>query len=615
MSRIRPRYRFMVVVLLLLLLFFAAIGNFALVRHLNHQLYANEAKTFRAEQDLFVSSMQDPLLRHDYSLARNMVEAFFKDHSEYTRIVLKGPNGFPLFRGIRAEMNPEEVLQALVPILIGDHVAAVLLIEKDVSFLIKDLHRVSVTVLVVSLALISLMAFALWTTIKRLGLDPLSREIDHLSQHDALTGLPNRNLFRDLAYHATTSAMRQKQCVAVMMIGLNRFKKINEGLGRVVGDQVLVEVATRLKNCVREDDIVCRSAGDEFGILLSPLKHQRDASLVAQKVLDSLTLPMKIDQIDIVLSASVGISLFPADAQDDRSLLKHADTAMYQAKKEGSNYYFFSSDLGLQVSQMLEFEDQLRKALKNKELELFYQPQFDLETRQLVGAEALLRWNSNHLGWVPPDRIIPVAEENGLIVPLGLWVIYTACEFIQRWHQKSGQWIKVAVNVSARQFQNDDFVDTVEQALQHHQVPASYLELEITESILMENLSPVLDKMEHLAEIGVPLAIDDFGTGYSSLAYLKHLPIRKLKIDRTFVTEITSVKSDLAIARSVVALADVMELDVVAEGIENLDQLLCLQQMQCGIGQGYLFSKPLSEADFVSLLTAQEMGQQMVVDA
>lgn len=336
MAQINHRHRILMFILLLVFLLFTAVGNFALVRHQNHQLYTNAAQTFRAEQNLFISSLHDPLLRHDYTLARNIVEVFFNDHPEYTRIILKGSNGFRLFKGVRAEMDVEDVLQAQVPILVADQVVAVLLIEKDVSFLLKDLHRVSVTILIVSLALISLMAFISWVTIKRLALDPLSQEISHLSQYDTLTGLPNRILFRDLTRHAAHRAIQQKQCIAVMMIGLNRFKKINEGLGRVVGDHVLVEVTKRLKESVRIDDIVTRSAGDEFGVLLGPLKNQRDASFIAQNVLDALMAPMSVDQLDVVLSASIGISLYPADANDERHLLKHADMAMYQAKKEGA---------------------------------------------------------------------------------------------------------------------------------------------------------------------------------------------------------------------------------------------------------------------------------------
>ncbi|WP_320056333.1 EAL domain-containing protein [Desulfuromonas thiophila] len=430
-----------------------------------------------------------------------------------------------------------------------------------------------------------------------------------LAQTDPLTGMANRVLLRDRLQQALKRASRKQVGVAVLAVGLDHFKKINDSLGHAVGDQVLVEIGQRLRDCVRAEDTFSRLSGDEFALLVCGLRND-EATQIAIKVLEAVRAPLQLDGMELFLSASIGIACYPDDGADDSALLENADRAMHQAKLQGRDRFcFFSSDFARRASEHFSIERHLRRAIEAGELQLYYQPQVSLADGRLVGAEALLRWQSAELGWVTPDRMIPVAESSGLILPIGQWVLATSCDLIRRHQAATGDWLRIAVNVSVRQFQTAGFVETVRQILQQSEVPPACLELELTESLMMNDVAQAIPLLEELHALGVALALDDFGTGYTSLAYLKRFPVDRVKLDRAFVTDIHRSRSDAALAQSLVAFASAMEFELVAEGIEEAVQHERLRQIGFAYGQGYLFAKPLPEAEFLALVRA---GQPLI---
>jgi diguanylate cyclase (GGDEF)-like protein/PAS domain S-box-containing protein len=419
--------------------------------------------------------------------------------------------------------------------------------------------------------------------------------MQHIAQHDSLTGLPNRlSLLMRLA-QLLPEARRHEWKVGIMFIDLDRFKIINDTLGHQVGDELLREVACRLSNVVRETDFVARLGGDEFVVILPGINNPADAALVASKIINALSTPIEAEGHELHTSPSIGISLFPDDGPDGDSILRNADTAMYHAKAAGrNNYQFFAADMNQQATERLDIERKLRHAISRNELALVYQPQFGSDGKHPTGVEALLRWHHPSDGMIPPDRFIPVAEETGMIVEIGDWVMHTACREMKHWIDSGLKPVRVAVNVSARQLRRRDFCETVAGALAESGLPAELLELEITESSVMENPQEAILILERLGRMGISLAIDDFGTGYSSLAYLKLFPIDHLKIDRSFVRDIEHDLNDRAIAFGTIALAHSLGLNVIAEGVETPDQLELLRSNGCDEVQGYLFSKPLT---------------------
>ncbi len=426
--------------------------------------------------------------------------------------------------------------------------------------------------------------------------------IAFLAYHDPLTGLPNRILLRDRFEQAIAYASRSQSSVAFLFLDLDRFKTVNDTLGHVVGDRLLQGVVERLQACIRQTDTVSRQGGDEFTVILSEIRSAQDAADVAQKILDCFVEPIAIETHRLSVSFSIGISLYPSDGEDFDTLLKKADTAMYDAKEGGRNAYrFFAERMNERVSERLLLQNRLALALVDEELEVHYQPLMNIESGQIIGAEALLRWNSRELGMLQPGRFIPVAEDTGLIVPIGAWVLRQACRQAAVW-RADGRPLTMAVNISPTQFQRGDLLDTVRSALHESGLPPELLELELTESILIQDVDKVLEKIAQLKELGVRLAIDDFGTGYSSLSYLKRFAVHKLKIDRSFVHDILSDPDDAAIVRTIIQMARNLKLHTVAEGVEDPLQLQYLYQEGCDIAQGYFFSRPVPAPEFSRLL-------------
>lgn len=422
----------------------------------------------------------------------------------------------------------------------------------------------------------------------------------HLVHHDTLTSLPNRMLLQDRLQRMMVKANRTGTNVAVVFLDLDRFKKVNETLGHDVGDRLLIEVANILENCVRKSDTVARLSGDEFGVILDDLKDVKFAAVVAKKIFKALSRPIFVEEYELYASCSIGISIYPADSDNVEGLLSCAETALYRAKDAGkNNYQFYTRDMNTRAFEFLLLEAGLRKALHNDELEVYYQPQMALDKNRLIGMEALLRWNHPDKGMVSPGDFIPLAEETGLIEPIGEWILRAACAQNKAWQDMGYPPVCVSVNMSARQFRRKDIVELIGVILEETGLEGQYLEIELTESIIMHDIESTIKTFKKLKKMGVKLAIDDFGTGYSSLAYLKLFPIDHLKIDRSFVFNIANDANDAAIANSVVILAHSMNLKVVAEGVETMEQLEILRKQGCDYVQGYFFSKPLSAREFV----------------
>ena len=428
------------------------------------------------------------------------------------------------------------------------------------------------------------------------------RRIEHLAHHDFLTDLPNRSLLRDRLDVALAQARRHDQLVGVLFIDLDRLKVINDTLGHAAGDQMLREAATRLARCMREGDTVARLGGDEFMVVLSNLGDARGAAAAARKILDGLARPTELMGQEVFMSASIGVSIYPTDAADAEALIRNADAAMYSAKRHGGdNYQFYTSDLNVQAQERLALEQGLRVAEQRNELHLLYQPKIDLVSGKIIGVEALLRWQHPVLGSVSPERFIPIAEETGLIIPIGEWVLRTACEQIRTW-RALGIDLPVAVNLSACQFRQRNLAATIHRILSEAVVPPQCLEIEITESDVMENAESAIATLGELKARGISISVDDFGTGYSSLSYLKRFPLDVLKIDRSFVRDIAVDSDDAAIVEAIIALARSLEIRVVAEGVETEDQKAFLNRSGCDFAQGYLFSPPVEAGHIAALL-------------
>ena len=423
--------------------------------------------------------------------------------------------------------------------------------------------------------------------------------IHFLAHYDTLTSLPNRFMLFERLEHLLAIARRDETQVALFFVDLDRFKIINDSLGHTMGDLLLQVVADRLKERSREVDIIARVGGDEFVIALTGIKEIDDVAVIAQKFLDTVARPYLINGHHMHITPSLGISLFPRDGQDTASLIKNADRAMYRVKQTGRNgYEFFDAEMNAAALDQLSLEHGLRYALERNELELLYQSQIDLRTGAIVGAEAQLRWHHPKLGLIMPSRFIGIMEECGLIGPIGEWILAAACRQNRQWQRDGLPPITIAVNLSAVQLNQKHFVEIVSRSLREAGLDPRYLDLEITESVIMHNAESTISTLDQLKDIGVKLSVDDFGTGYSSLSYLKRFPIDTLKIDRSFVRDVTSDSNDAAITGAIIAIAKQLNLNVVAEGVETLGQLNFLKTQNCDQIQGFYFSKPLSAEDF-----------------
>jgi len=431
----------------------------------------------------------------------------------------------------------------------------------------------------------------------------MSFRMSHLAQHDSLTDLPNRLLLNDRLTRAIASARRNGNRLAVLFVDLDRFKDINDSLGHAIGDKLLQSVAERLVARVRNSDTVSRPGGDEFVVLLSELEHPEDAAVCAKKMLTALTAPHRIAQHDVHVTVSIGVSTYPEDGQDAETLVKSADTAMYQAKENGrNNYEFFRQDMNIRAVERQSLEGSLSRALERHEFVLHYQPKINLEKGAITGAEALIRWLHLDRGLIPPAQFVPIAEDTGLLLPIGQWVLHEACRQARAWLDAGLRPVPVAVNISAVEFRDKGFLEGVRAILKDTRLEPRYLELELTESVLMQHAESSASVLQALKTMGVQLAVDDFGTGYSSLSYLRRFPIDTLKVDRSFVRQITADADDAIIASAVISMGKSLKLRVVAEGVETREQLAFLQDQRCDEGQGYYFSRPVVAEQFAKLL-------------
>lgn len=428
-------------------------------------------------------------------------------------------------------------------------------------------------------------------------------QIKYIAYHDTLTGLPNRNLLNELLVHSITLAERNNKCMAVLFLDIDGFKMINDSKGHGMGDQILQEVAERLLKTLRKSDVIARHGGDEFIVIIEELDNCSGVELIANKIINCFQEPFHLENQDYFLTTSVGVAVYPADGQTPDMLIKNADIAMYKAKENGKNQYLFCTPVMKDVAnETMELSTNLYRAIEKNELELYYQPQLSCHNNQIMGVEALIRWRHPVIGLISPAKFIPIAEKTGLILPIGEWVLRTACQQNKKWQEQGLPKIRMGVNLSLRQFHNNDLLNLVESVLKETKLAPQYLELEITETIAMKEKSYIINTLNAFRQIGVSIAIDDFGTEYSSLSYLKHLPVDRLKVAMQFIRGIGIDHKDEALAKGIIVLAKSIGMNVIAEGVETKEQLEFLKNHNCDEIQGYYFFKPLIEAEMTKLL-------------
>jgi diguanylate cyclase (GGDEF)-like protein len=450
--------------------------------------------------------------------------------------------------------------------------------------------------------------------------------IRYLAYCDSLTDLPNRQAFKEQVAKAIITSKRYSRIGAVLYLDLDEFKRINDTLGHDIGDMLLQNITKRLVEQVRISDTVgrpvvgdimdrkiARMGGDEFTVLLDEIEKPDDAAVVAKRVQSVIASSYNLNGHDVYVTPSIGIALFPRDGQDVEELLKNADTAMYHAKAVGkNNFQFYTEQMNALASTRLKLEGKLRRALVLEEMELYYQPQIDMHTGEMISAEALLRWNQPELGMIPPEEFIPIAEETGMIIELGEWVLNEACRQNKAWQDAGYQQIRVAINLSSMQFIQRDLSEKVNNSLKNSKLDAKFLELEITESILMRNVNETIATLNDFKTMGISISVDDFGTGYSSLSYLKRFPLNALKIDRSFVRDIPQSQDDVTITSAIIAMAHRLSLGVVAEGVETDRQVDFLKQQGCEMAQGFFFSRPLPASEFETMLAGNGVEVQHI---
>lgn len=430
------------------------------------------------------------------------------------------------------------------------------------------------------------------------------KDLEFMAYHDSLTGLPNRALLNQ----RLTSAAVEGNHFGLMFMDLDFFKSINDTLGHVVGDELLLEVASRILNAVRNDDLVARIGGDEFAVVVTNLKEDADLAILAQKIADSLAKPFNIEGINFFVTASIGVASYPSDSEEVGDLVKYADTAMYEAKKNGrNNYQFYTPEFTESAMEHLAIATALRYAIEKDELSVLFQPKVDIGTGKILGAETLLRWHGKVLGQIRPDKFIPIAEESGLIIEIGAWVLRASCEAAVQLNQYREVPLNVAVNVSSKEFSGNNFLQNLEGCLQETGCQPEWITLEITESLLLDDANQALETLIKIDEMGIKLSIDDFGTGYSALAYLSKFPIRQVKIDRSFVTDIIDNQSSALLIKAIIAMADSLNKELVAEGIETKEQAMLIQAYGCHQGQGYFYSKPVAFNEFLHMAAQQKI--------
>ncbi|HBL14592.1 MAG TPA: GGDEF domain-containing response regulator [Cyanobacteria bacterium UBA11162] len=429
------------------------------------------------------------------------------------------------------------------------------------------------------------------------------KQLDYLMHHDSLTKLPNRLSLREHFKQVQKTENGQKKLVTVLCLGLDRFQQINDNLGQVFGDLLLKAVSSRLIACVGSENLIARLNADQFAIILTTTQHKKDAIQMAETILESFSQTFALGDREIFITASIGMALYPRDGTHIEQLLNRANKAMFQAKQQGGDQYqFYSAVLNIGSSDRVSLQTSLRYALERQELQVYYQPQVSLQTGQIMGAEALVRWQHPERGFISPDKFIPLAEETGLIIPIGEWVLQTACQEIKNWHRAGFSSLRLAVNLSARQFNQSNFRQRLVSILMASDLHPKYLELELTESMLVENIEVGIRRLNALRALGVEIAIDDFGTGYSSLNYLQQFPFDVLKVDQGFVRNIMNNSNRAAITKAIIQMAKILNLKVIVEGVETDSELSFVCEHDCDIMQGYLFSRPLQAKEFENLL-------------
>lgn len=508
--------------------------------------------------------------------------------------------------GVAGALNLHDVINVVMPVMDGRAFSGVVEFYFDITGKKKAIDQLSKNSTLV-LVLVGLGTFVLFfiislkmkkTVIRQVVTE---RELNDLSYNDQLTGLPNRNLLLDRLNQTLKRSSREEIRLALLYIGLDRFKDVNDSLGRHKGDQLLKIVAGRLSAIVRESDTLARAGGDEFVLLLSSTHKEEDASVVARNILELFTTPFSLEGREIFITPSIGVTLYPENAHDAATLLHRADTAMSSAKDRGRNTYaYFSAEMHAEVQQRLELENSLRNALAEQQFVLLFQPQTDLRSNKVTAAEVLLRWNHPEQGLVSPGQFIPLAEETGLIAPIGEWVLEEACRQSFAWQQRGYPPLRLAVNLSACQFKQANLFEKVDQLLQEYALPSHLLELELTESLVMDDAESAISSLSRFRARGIHLAIDDFGTGYSSLSYLRNFPVDRIKIDRSFVGQLPQDRHSVAIVEAILAMAKALDLQVVAEGVEDQAQLDFLKNRSCTMVQGFFLGRPLSAAEFTA---------------
>lgn len=499
-------------------------------------------------------------------------------------------------------------LDLAVPVIENGAQIGMLYVRADIYPLYRRLAGYALAALAIVGAAL-LVAFLLLLSLRR-ALTHTEDRLELLAHYDAITGLPNRNMFNQSLGQALDRARRSGGGVALLFLDLDRFKLINDTLGHHVGDALLHAVGLRLMGAVRKSDLICRLGGDEFTVVVENLRQAESLSYMCEHLISALSRPFQLQQQEIYIGTSIGISIYPSDASDAETLVKHADTAMYEAKEKGrNNFQFFSPEMNVRSLRRLALETKLRHAIARNEFVLQYQPQIDLATGKMVCLEALIRWNEPERGTVSPTEFVSVAEDCGLIVAIGEWVLQQACAQMQHWRAQGGfADVRISVNLSSRQFKQSDLVEAVTLILRRNHLQPDALELEITESSLMDGSEEVVEKMRRLRALGVQLSIDDFGIGYSSMSYLKRFPLNRLKVDGSFVRDVPQSAEDVAIITAIIALAHSLGLGVVAEGVETQSQIEFLLAAGCGEAQGFYFAQPMFAADVERIVKAGGFG-------